>query len=137
MLQAVEGQGAAGGLALDTTTAGNVLFVVGLATAGIAFVLLVWGINAVLSPRNPTPEKVEPYECGLPPAGEPWAMVSIHYATVALLFVLFDAEAALLFAVVSKLRDSVTGLLEAAVFTAFLAFGLAYAWRKGALQWRS
>jgi NADH-quinone oxidoreductase subunit A len=50
--------------------------------------------------------------------------------------VLFDAEAVLLFAVASKLRGSFTALIEVGVFVLFLGFGLAYAWRKGALEWR-
>ena len=115
----------------------SVLFVLGLGFAAMAFILLVWGVNALLSPRNPGTIKGEPYECGMPPAGRPWNPVNLRFSTLALLFVLFDAEAALLFAVSTGLRGSITGLLEVAVFTGLLAFGLFYAWRKGALRWLS
>jgi len=113
-----------------------VLFVVGAAVAASGFIALVFGINRALAPRNPTDEKLMPYECGMEQAGPPWATVRIRYATIALLFVLFDAEAILLFAVASRLRGSVAALIEVGAFTAFLALGLAIAWRKGALTWR-
>lgn len=118
-------------------SAQGVLFVLGLATSATAFILLVFGLNKVLAPRNPTPEKLEPYECGMPPAGAPHARGRIRFSTIALLFVLFDAEAALLFAVSGTLRGSWLGALEVAAFVAMLAAGLAYAWRKGALTWPS
>jgi len=114
----------------------SVLFVVGAAVAAVGFIALVFGINKLLSPRNPTDEKLMPYECGMEPAGIPWATVRVRYATVALLFVLFDAEAVLLFAVAARLRGSAVALVEVGVFTGFLVLGLAIAWRKGALTWR-
>jgi NADH:ubiquinone oxidoreductase subunit 3 (subunit A) len=54
-----------------------------------------------------------------------------------MIFVLFDAEAVLLFAVAAALRGKPIAALEVGVFVLFLAFGLLYAWRKGALEWRS
>ncbi len=113
-----------------------VLIVTGLAAAAVGFVLVVWLLSKLLAPSAPNAEKETPYECGMEPAGSPWRRVNIRYATVALLFVLFDAEAVLLFAVATRLRGSVTGLLEAAAFAAALAAGLAYAWRAGALEWK-
>ena len=70
------------------------------------------------------------------PAGAPWAPVRMRFATIALLFVLFDAEAVLLFAVASRLRGSWLAAVEVGAFVGFLALGLVYAWRKGALEWR-
>jgi NADH:ubiquinone oxidoreductase subunit 3 (subunit A) len=113
-----------------------VLFVVGLAATAVGFVLVVFLANRLLAPHNPDPEKDSPYECGMEPAGSPWRRVNIRYATVALLFVLFDAEAVLLFAVATRLRGSLLGLLEAAAFATLLAAGLVYAWRAGALEWK-
>ena len=120
-------------------TAGStaVLFVVGLAVAALGFVLVVFLANRFLAPHHPDPEKDSPYECGMEPAGAPWLRVNVRFASVALLFVLFDVEAVLLFAVATRLRGSLFGLLEAAAFAALLALGLAYAWRKGALEWRA
>jgi NADH-quinone oxidoreductase subunit A len=114
----------------------SVLFVIGLAVASVAFVLLVFGANALLSPRKPGAEKSEPYECGMPQIGEPHTPLRLRFAVIAVLFVLFDAESVLLFAVASRLRGSGAGALSVLAFVGFLAFGLLYAWRKGVLAWR-
>jgi NADH-quinone oxidoreductase subunit A len=115
----------------------GVLFVLGLATAATAFILVVFLANTLLSPRNPSPSKDSPYECGMEQAGEPWVPPRMRFSTIAMLFVLFDAEAILLFAVASGLRGNPIALLEVGGFVLFLAFGLGYAWKKGALEWRS
>ncbi len=115
----------------------GILFVLGLATAATAFILVVFGANALLSPRNPSPGKEAPFECGMEQAGEPWASPRLRFAGIAMLFVLFDAEAVLLFAVASVLRGNPIAAAEVGVFVLFLAFGLFYAWRKGALDWLS
>lgn len=114
----------------------SVLFVVGLAAAAVGFILVVFLLNVVLSPRNPTAEKVEPYECGMPQAGMPWAPVRLRFAAIALLLVIFDAEAAMLFGVASGLRGSPGGVIAVGIFVGLLGLGLLYAWRKGVLQWR-
>lgn len=115
----------------------GLLFVLGLATAATAFILVVFLANTLLSPKDPSPAKDSPFECGIEQAGEPWAAPRLRFSTVAMLFVLFDAEAVLLFAVASGLRGHPIALVEIGAFVAFLAFGLAWAWRKGALEWRS
>lgn len=112
------------------------LFLIGATAAALAFVGVVFGANALLSPRRPTPEKVEPFECGIEQAGAPHGRMPLRYAAVAVLFVVFDAESVLLFAVATRIRGSLAGGLAVLAFTAFLAVGLLYAWRKGALQWR-
>ncbi len=113
------------------------MFVIGAAVAAVAFVGVVFGVNKLLSPRLPTVEKREPYECGMPQAGDPHVPVRLRYATIAVLFVIFDAESVLLFAVAARVRGSALSLGAVGAFVGFLAFGLAYAWRKGALEWRS
>jgi len=115
----------------------GLLFVLGLATAATAFILVVFVANALLSPRNPSAAKNSPFECGMEQAGEPWAAPRLRFSSIAMLFVLFDAEAVLLFAVASGLRGNPVAALEVAAFVLFLALGLGYAWRKGALEWRS
>lgn len=115
----------------------SLMFVTGLVVSAMAFIGLVFGANILLSPRNPTKLKEAPFECGMEQQGVPWASQRIRFSTVAMLFVLFDAEAVLLFAVATGLRGSLVALAEVGAFVAFLAFGLLYAWRKGALDWRS
>lgn len=113
------------------------LLVIGLALAGAGFIGIVLLANALLSPRRPNEGKGEPYECGMEQAGAPWRSFNLRFATIALLFVLFDAEAALLFAVAPALRGDAIAVLEVGAFVAFLGLGLLYAWRKGALRWPS
>jgi len=114
----------------------SVLSVIGLAGATVAFLLIVFGINAILSPRDPTPEKLEPYECGMPQAGIPWTPVRVRFTALALLLVVFDAEVVVLFAVASGVRGSLSGMIAVGVFLGLLTLGLVYAWRKGVLEWR-
>jgi NADH-quinone oxidoreductase subunit A len=114
-----------------------VQFIIGAIVAAVAFVGLVFGANALLSPRKPTKEKLEPFECGMPPAGDPHVRFPIRYAAVAVLFVIFDVESVLLFAVASHIRGSAAGALAVLTFATFLVLGLAFAWKTGALKWRS
>lgn len=113
----------------------QLLFVVGLAAGPVAFLLVMLAVNALLAPKRPNDIKSAAYECGIPQAGSPWPRMNVRFSTVALLFVIFDAETVLLFAVASRVRGSVRGALEVAIFAAFLAFGLFYAWKKGGLKW--
>jgi NADH-quinone oxidoreductase subunit A len=122
---------------VQAATAQGLLFVLGLTTAATAFIGIVFLLNGALSPRRPGIEKGMPYECGLDQAGLPWSAQNMRFSTVAMLFVLFDAEAILLFAVASQLRGSAVAAIEVGVFVGLLAIGLAYAWKKGALEWRS
>lgn len=115
----------------------RVLFAVGLALGPVLFLLLLITANSLLSPRKPNDVKNAAYECGIPQAASPWLPMNLRFADIALLFVLFDAETVLLFAVAPAVRGSVTGVIELGAFAAFLAFGLLYAWRKGALTWPS
>jgi len=115
---------------------GPILFVLGAAIAAAGFVAVVFGANKMLSPRDRSAAKESPYECGMPQQSEPNVKIRMRFVSIAVAFVIFDAESALLFAVADKLRGSVQGLAVVAVFAGLLAFGLVYAWRKGALEWR-
>lgn len=119
------------------TAAESVLFALGLAVGPIAFLLVLLGAQVVLAPHKPGELKGSHYECGIPQASSPWAPVNVRFATVAILFVVFDAETALMFAVAPAVKGDPAGALELAAFAAFLALGLVYAWKKGALKWPS
>jgi NADH-quinone oxidoreductase subunit A len=113
------------------------MFVLGLVSAATAFIGVVFLVNKLLSPRKPSLAKGEPFECGLDQAGAPHAAQRLRFSAIAMIFVLFDAEAILLFAIATRLHGNALAILEVGAFIAFLALGLAYAWRKGALEWRS
>ena len=104
---------------------------------GIAFVAVGLGTARLLQHRKPEQVKSEIYECGVVPVGPPWVQLKIGYYLYALLFVLFDVEAAFLFPWAVSLDALPLYVLgEMVVFLAILALGLAYAWKEGALQWR-
>ena len=92
--------------------------------------------TALVGPKRMTREKARPFETGyiLPaPKGRPYHPAFLLYA---ILFVVFDMEIAFLYPwAVSFGAIGVSGLIVVLFFLAVLGFGLAYAWRKGALQW--
>ena len=95
----------------------------------------------VLGPKVKAPNKLEPYECGIPPLDLDRGKISIKFYRVAVLFLLFDVEAAFLFpwAVIFKEQVAVWGFsylaLEFFLFLAILMVGFFFAWKKGALEW--
>ncbi len=110
--------------------------------AAFLFVFVTLVLSLVLQPRNPYPAKEKTYECGEVPVGIAWVHFNISYYIFALIFVVFDVEAAFLIpwaTVLRKLTEMDLGLfgfIEMAVFIGILVLGLAYAWRKGALKWQ-
>ena len=104
--------------------------------AGGALVVLILLLSKLINPSHLTPEKLAPYECGIPPVGNPWAPFAVRYYIFGLLFLVFDVEAVFLFPWTLVFRTLGTaGFVEMLLFIAVLGFGLLYAWRKGALEW--
>jgi NADH:ubiquinone oxidoreductase subunit 3 (subunit A) len=122
---------------MQGASAQALLFVLGFAAAATAFIALVFGANALLSPRAPSLAKNLPYECGMDQAGRPWSSQRLRFSTVAMIFVIFDAMTVMLFAVSGNLRGNPPAIAAAGVFSALLFFGLLFAWKKGALDWLS
>lgn len=89
-------------------------------------------------PRNPTPVKLDPFECGVQAIGGRWNQFNFRYYMYAILFVIFDVEVVFLYPWATKfLALELFALIEMAVFVLILLVGLVYAWRKGDLEWRS
>ena len=88
-------------------------------------------------PERPDPVKSATYECGVEAEGNAWGQFNARYYLFALGFVIFDVEVVFLYpwAVRHGALDT-DALLKAAIFVGVLAFGLAYAWRRRALEWR-
>jgi NADH-quinone oxidoreductase subunit A len=102
--------------------------------AGFVAVSLV--ISRWISPKNPTPEKVAPYECGILPESEPLQRFPVKFYLVAMLFVIFDVEIIFLFAWASRFPDlGWFGIGAVGIFTFFVLETLAYVWKRGALEW--
>lgn len=111
-----------------------------LITVILTAVVLVVGayvIAKLIGPRSYNKLKGEPYESGIPTRGSSWAPVSIGYYLFAILFLMFDVETLFLYpwAVVVK-EFGAMALVSIGFFLLVLVFGLAYAWRKGALEWK-
>lgn len=111
-----------------------------LITVILTAVVLVVGayvIAKLIGPRSYNKLKGEPYESGIPTRGSSWLPVSIGYYLFAILFLMFDVETLFLYpwAVVVK-EFGAKALVSIGFFLLVLVFGLAYAWRKGALEWK-
>ena len=110
---------------------------IGLLTA----VAVVLGVAPLIlarfvAPRKPGHSKQSPYECGLESEGDPWIQLRVQYYIYALLFVIFDVEVVFIYPWALIWRGlGPVALAEMALFIAILAVGLAYAWKKGALEW--
>ena len=118
----------------------------------IAFALGFCGLFTVLAvmigPKASSPDKLKPFECGSEPIGTPRGRYSVKFYQVAILFLVFDIEAAfmypwaILYNQLSRTMGptgtpivSVFGFAEMLVFVAILVVALAYVWRKKAIGW--
>jgi NADH-quinone oxidoreductase subunit A len=103
----------------------------------IAFVGIVIALSKAISPRSYNSQKMETYECGVPTRGKSWMQFRVGYYLFAILFLMFDVETVFLFPWAVITRDlGVAGLISILFFLFILVLGLAYAWRKGALEWK-
>jgi NADH-quinone oxidoreductase subunit A len=103
---------------------------------GAVTVALMLGISRLLRPHNPTPVKLSTYECGEVPFGSSWVQFNIRFYVVALIFIIFDVEVALLYpwAVIFR-RLGLLAFVEGFIFIVILLAGLAYLWKEGDLDW--
>ncbi len=108
---------------------------VALALSG-AFVLLPMGVAKLTGAAKPYPDKLAEYECGFPAFEDSRAQFDVRFYLVAILFIIFDLEAAFLFPWAVSLKEiGWTGWGAMMAFLGELALGLVYAWKKGALEW--
>jgi NADH-quinone oxidoreductase subunit A len=112
------------------------LGVVIMIVLGVGFAAVMIGVSVLLGPRNPTPEKLAPYECGMPPVGDARERHPVKFYLVAMIFLLFDIEVAFLYPWAMALRElRWAGFIQLVVFFAILLAGYVYVWRKGVLDW--
>jgi NADH:ubiquinone oxidoreductase subunit 3 (subunit A) len=94
-------------------------------------------VPGLLARRKPNPAKSEAYECGVEPTSDVGGRFPVRFYLIAMLFVIFDVEAASFYPWAVQMRAlRLYGLLEMAIFVVVLAIGYAYVWRKGGFQWR-
>lgn len=110
------------------------IFALGL--IGLLNAALLLGLSHLIGAYRPTAAKRSPYESGIIPLGSTRERFSVQFYIVAMLFIVFDIETIFFFPWAVIYRDlGLFGFVEMAIFVAILLVGLAYAWKKGALEW--
>ena len=122
---------------VDLTQYLPILLFLGIAVAlSAAFVFLPMGVARLTGAHQPDPAKLTEYECGFPAFEDARSQLDVRFYPVAILFIIFDLEAAFLFPWAVSLKEiGWAGWATMMIFLAELAIGLVYAWKKGALDW--
>ena len=100
------------------------------------------GLNWILGRHQRNPSKLAPYESGVPMLDTNRKRVNVRFYQIAMLFILFDIEAAFLYPWAVIYRDASRGgagmflFGEMLVFIALLAVGYVYVWKKKAFDWK-
>jgi NADH-quinone oxidoreductase subunit A len=103
----------------------------------IGFVALTLWLNRVLGPKpEPTPLKLEPFECGATPIEtDNTKAVPVKYYAIAIVFILFDLETVFLYLWALAAQPVTSFMLGTfALFTALLVVIMLYVWRSGLLE---
>lgn len=113
-------------------------------------ILMVIGVIAVVGalivgkfirPHKPNKVKEQPYECGEDPIGSAWSNFNIRFYVIALVFIIFDVEGALMFPVAAvfkqfnEIGEGAVILGSFLLFILILMLGIVYCWAKGDLDW--
>ena len=110
-----------------------IVIFLGLA-AVISLALLI--VPFVIAPSKPDPEKLSAYECGFDAFDDSRMRFDVKFYLVAILFIIFDLEVAVLFPWAVSLGEvGLFGFWSMMVFLGVLTVGFIYEWKKGALEW--
>ena len=114
-----------------------ILLFLGVALAlSTSFVFMPMLTARLTGASNPYPDKLAEYECGFPAFEDSRAQFDVRFYLVAILFIIFDLEAAFLFPwAVSLGSIGIAGWAAMMIFLIELTLGFVYAWKKGALEW--
>nr|AJT58175.1 NADH dehydrogenase subunit 3 [Schoenicola platyurus]AJT58176.1 NADH dehydrogenase subunit 3 [Schoenicola platyurus]AJT58177.1 NADH dehydrogenase subunit 3 [Schoenicola platyurus]AJT58178.1 NADH dehydrogenase subunit 3 [Schoenicola platyurus]AJT58179.1 NADH dehydrogenase subunit 3 [Schoenicola platyurus] len=106
-------------------------------TMSLALSIILTALNYWLAQMNPDSEKLSPYECGFDPLGSARLPFSIRFFLVAILFLLFDLEIALLLPLpwAIQLQTPMMTLTWTSTLILLLTLGLVYEWTQGGLEW--
>ena len=115
----------------------GMLLAVGISLPAVAIAVSMVLGQFKIRPNNPNKIKLDPYECGVETEGPSNVQFHVGYYVFALLFVVFDVETLLLYPwAVSLGQTALFGLLNGLLFIVILGIGLAYDWRKKALEFK-
>lgn len=116
---------------------GNYLSVLVASIAGFILVITALIGARLFAPFSAERNKDTTYECGMLPVRRASTNVGMRFYLYAILFIIFDVEVVFLFPWALSFVDvGPQAYYEMLLFVGILAIGLAYAWKKGALQWR-
>nr|AHH93115.1 NADH dehydrogenase subunit 3 [Peniagone sp. YYH-2013] len=105
-----------------------------LLTFIISIVLII--ISHIIPVRNLEHNKNTPYECGFDPINSTRLPFSFRFFLIAILFLIFDLEIALLLPIINSTNNNLNILINfSALFIIILALGLYYEWIQGGLDW--
>ncbi|MDD5616051.1 MAG: NADH-quinone oxidoreductase subunit A [Candidatus Methanoperedens sp.] len=103
---------------------------------GIVFVAIALFMSRMVRPSVKTKEKLSTYECAETPVGDARIHYNIQYYMIVIVFLIFDVEVLFMYPWAVQLRSlGGLGFIEMVLFIEVLIIGLAYAWRKEALEW--
>jgi len=119
-------------------------FVPVLIMLAIALLLgvVMLGLNWFIGKHQRNPSKLSPYESGVPLLDENRKRVNVRFYQIAMLFILFDIEAAFLYPWAVIYREAAPGpsamflFMEMLLFIVLLAVGYVYVWKKKAFDWK-
>lgn len=111
----------------------------GIALSG-GFMALSWFVSWMQGQNQPDPIKYTTYECGIPPKANARQRYTVGFYMIALAFLIFDVETALLYpwahSFQSLAREIGSPILYSMLtFTALLVVALAYIWKEGIFDW--
>nr|YP_009178262.1 NADH dehydrogenase subunit 3 [Pomoxis nigromaculatus]YP_010501059.1 NADH dehydrogenase subunit 3 [Pomoxis annularis]AJW75566.1 NADH dehydrogenase subunit 3 [Pomoxis nigromaculatus]ATU84702.1 NADH dehydrogenase subunit 3 [Pomoxis nigromaculatus]ATU84754.1 NADH dehydrogenase subunit 3 [Pomoxis nigromaculatus]QBY36355.1 NADH dehydrogenase subunit 3 [Pomoxis nigromaculatus]UXB58322.1 NADH dehydrogenase subunit 3 [Pomoxis nigromaculatus] len=113
----------------------NLVTTIIVITAALCIILAI--VSFWLPQMSPDHEKLSPYECGFDPLGSARLPFSLRFFLVAILFLLFDLEIALLLPLPwgDQLVSPLTTFMWASAVLVLLTLGLIYEWMQGGLEW--
>jgi NADH-quinone oxidoreductase subunit A len=98
----------------------------------------MFAAGALLGPKNPTPDKMMPFECGNDTEGAGAVKMNVKFYLTAILFVVFDIEVVFIYPWAALFKGlGWSGFVTMLAFIVALLIALVYCWRKGALEWES
>ncbi|MDP6604696.1 MAG: NADH-quinone oxidoreductase subunit A [Dehalococcoidia bacterium] len=123
------------------TLFGNYVAVLLASVVGFMMVMSALLGSRLLAPFSKERQKGTTYECGMLPIRRASTNVGMRFYLYAIIFIIFDVEAVFIFPWALSFVDmpgapSAMAYWEMVIFVGILGVGLAYAWKKGALQWR-
>jgi NADH-quinone oxidoreductase subunit A len=112
------------------------IFVAVFCIVAITIVCAILLLSTILGPKKPNEAKVLPYECGMVPSEEAKGRYPVRFATIAMLFIIFDIEVVFMYPWAVALGElKLFGFFEMLLFMFILGIAYVYVWGRGGLEW--